>query len=126
MDLVTLLKRTEEIKEAKAIYPGMEIGEAYRRYKEAKGEKAEMLLSGDKEIEQVKKIALTLFKRPCTAEGCHGTQTLSGVCSGCLAAKKGFKTQWECDDCLHRDFSKETYLEVYERLTKKENENAIR
>lgn len=112
------IKREQEIREAQSIFPDLEIGEAYRKYKEAKGETATMLSTGDPSLEEAKKMVLKTFRRPCNQPGCAGEQVLQGVCEGCVAGKKGFKSVWECEECLAREYSKKTYLEWYQELTK--------
>ncbi len=112
------IKREEEIREAHSIFPDLEIGEAYRQYKEAKGEEATMLHTGDPDLEKAKEVILKTFRRPCTQPGCTGEQVLEGICEGCIEGKKGFRSKWTCEECLHRDLSKKEYLDWYRELTK--------
>jgi hypothetical protein len=103
-------KRNLEIMQAIAESPGMEIGAAYKKWKEARGEKAEKLLSSNtnkkKEIERLSADARRR-ERPCTDVNCNGRQRLTPVCSSCTEGKAGYKTQWICGTCGHRDLSKE-------------------
>ncbi len=101
--------RQQEIRAATKAYPGVEIGEAYRRWKEARGETATLLSSRDqagpqKELDELR---AQLFNRPCTRPGCAGTQALEPVCGGCIEGQAGYKTKWTCKLCMHRDLSKE-------------------
>lgn len=102
-------KRSLEIRQAVTLYPGMEIGAAWKKWKEARGEKSEMLFSN--EITKLKTaqqdIVMQLSKRPCTRDGCEGTQHLEGICPSCIEGKSGYKTKWTCDTCMHRNLSKE-------------------
>jgi len=112
------VKREQEIREAHSIFPDLEIGEAYRKYKEAKGEEATMLSTGDPTLDMAKRAVLQVFRRPCNQPGCSGTQVLEGVCEGCIEGKAGFKSKWTCETCMYRELSKRLYLDWYEELTK--------
>jgi hypothetical protein len=116
------VKREQEIREAASIFPELEIGAAYRKYKEAKGEKATMLSTGDESLEKAKEVILKTFRRPCDQPGCDGTQLLEGVCEGCVEGKAGFRSKWTCEKCMHRELSKKLYLDWYEELKEKEND----
>lgn len=112
--------REKEIREAASIFPEMEIGAAYRKYKEAKGEEATMLSTDDPLLKEAKKTILRAFRRKCPINGCPGEQVLEGVCEGCVEGKKGFKSKWTCEeDPYHRELSKRPYLDWYEELTRK-------
>jgi hypothetical protein len=115
--------REQEIREAVSIFPDMEVGEAYRKYKEAKGETASMLQTGDPSLERAKQMVLKTFRRSCNQPGCEGTQLLEGVCEGCVEGKKGYKSKWTCEECMYRELSKRPYLDWYKELTKKEVAN---
>ena len=110
------VKREKEIREATSNFPDLEIGEAYRRYKEAKGEAASRLQSDDPEIERAKKVILKTFKRPCDQPRCTGMQILEGVCEGCVEGKAGFKSKWTCEVCMKRELSTKIYLDWYDEL----------
>jgi len=110
------VKREQEVREAHSIFPEMEIGEAYRKYKEAKGEEASMLSTGDPALEKAKAAVLQVFRRPCTQPGCKGTQLLEGVCEGCVEGKAGYKSKWTCEVCMYRELSKTPYLDWYSKL----------
>lgn len=105
------LKATREIEvqAAAAASPGMEIGAAYKKWKEARGEKADQLYATGKPAagDALKKTLARLGERPCTRPGCLGSQHLEGICSGCIEGQAGYKTKWTCRRCLHRDLSKE-------------------
>lgn len=113
-------KREQEIREAASVFPDLEIGEAYKQYKEAKGEKPVYLNTSDPSIEKNKEIVLKVFRRPCNQEGCTGTQLLEGVCDSCVEGKKGYKSKWTCEECLYRELSKREYFDWYEELVKEE------
>jgi hypothetical protein len=117
------VKRAQEIREAVSIYPELEVGEAYRLYKEAKGESAELLSTGDETIEMARQVVLNKVKKPCTQPGCFGSMLLEGVCEGCVEGKKGFKSKWTCEECLHRELLKIDYLEVVNLSLKAQNLN---
>ena len=121
MDSQEFVKREQEIREAQSIFPDLEIGEAYRQYKEAKGETATMLSAGDPELEKAKQMVMQTFRRPCNQPGCNGTQILEGVCEGCIEGKAGFRSKWTCELCMYRELSKRLYLDWYDELTKKSN-----
>jgi len=111
--------RRHEIHQAIQENPGMEIGAAYRKWKEARGEVATILLSTDI-INQNNKIAnMTdqLRMRPCTRDSCAGTQLLETICSGCVEGQAGYKTKWTCQLCMHRDLSREDMNEWIIRLS---------
>ena len=102
-------RRTLEIRQAAAASPGMEIGAAYKKWKKALGESAEMLNTSQDQA-KTKETLATIYKlrtRPCTREGCDGTQHLESVCGGCIEGKAGYKTKWTCDTCMTRELSKE-------------------
>ena len=105
------VKREMEIQQASLEYPGMEIGGAYRKWKEARGEKpAPMLLTGDKSVEAAKQVLREGAKKPCTQEGCDGTMELESICAGCVEGRKGFKSRWICEKCLHRELSTKDFM----------------
>ena len=110
------IQREKEIREAISIFPDLEMGEAYRKYKEAKGEEATMLSTGDPSIEAAKAVILKTFERPCSQPGCEGTQLLEGICEGCVEGKAGFKSKWTCKKCMYRELSKKLYMDWYEEL----------
>ena len=114
------VKREQEVREAHSIFPDLEIGEAYRKYKEAKGEEAIMLSTNDPELEKAKQAVLQVFRRPCTQPGCQGSQVLEGVCEGCIEGKAGYRSKWTCEVCMYRELSKKEYLDWYNELSKKE------
>ena len=109
-----------DVQEAQIAFPGMEMGEAYQKFmREIKKKESRGPINfNDPELKKSKTIILKTFKRPCNQPGCPGTQVLQGVCGGCAAGKKGFLSQWECDECFYREFSKRPYLDWYEELTK--------
>jgi len=111
------IKREQEIQEAVKEFPDLEMGEAYTKWKELRGEKGIMLSTGDKELQITKAILKKSARKPCTQEGCKGTMTLESVCGGCAEGKKGWKSKWVCEECLHREFSKKDYMEILRELT---------
>jgi len=104
------IKREQEIVEAQKAYPGREMGNAYRLWKELRGEKANILVTGDKNIEAVKHTLKEAAKKPCTQPGCDGEMTLESVCGGCVEGKAGFLSKWTCSKCLFRELSKKDFL----------------
>jgi len=110
------IKREQEIIEAQKVYPGMEIGKAYRQWKEARGEKATMITTGDKTIEAAKQVLKQSAKKPCTQPGCDGEMVLESVCGGCVEGKAGYLSKWTCSKCLFRELSKKGYLEWLREL----------
>jgi len=119
------IKREQEVQEAVSIFPELEMGEAYRKYKDAKGEVATMLSSDDGSLELAKQVILKTFVRPCTQPECDGEQLLEGVCEGCVEGKAGFKSKWTCKKCMHRELSKKKYLEWFNELKEKENAGSM-
>ena len=115
----SLAIREAEIREAVLTSPGMEIGAAYKKLKELRGETAEMLLSADGGPlkKAMQDLTNQLRERPCTKTGCTGTQRLEAVCTGCIEGQAGYKTKWTCSTCMHRDLSKETINEWILKLS---------
>lgn len=119
MDQASLQRHQAEVRLAVATFPGMEIGEAYRKWKEARGEKPELVfkarLAGDPGVtgDMLRKIK----ERPCTREGCTGVQILEGVCTGCVEGRAGYRTKWTCNICMHRELSKEDFMTWIKRLS---------
>jgi hypothetical protein len=111
------VQREKEIREAISIFPDLEIGEAYRQYKEAKGEAVTILSTSDPSITRAKEVILKTFVRPCNQVGCIGEQLLEGVCEGCVEGKAGFKSKWTCKVCMSRELSKKPYLDWYAELS---------
>jgi len=111
------IKRAQEVREAVKEYPAMEIGAAFRRWKEARGEKATMLSTGDKSVEAARQVLKEAAKKPCTQAGCDGEMILESVCNGCVEGKAGFKSKWTCSKCLFRELSKKDYLECLRELS---------
>jgi len=110
------INREQEVREARSIFPDLEIGAAYRKYKEAKGEEATMLSTGDPLLEAAKQLIIHTFRRVCTQPECSGTQLLEGICDGCVEGKAGFLSKWTCEVCMHRELSKKPYLDWYNEL----------
>ena len=112
-------RRSLEIRQAVAAYPGMEIGAAWRKWKEARGEVAEMLHTSPDQTKQKEMSAAInkLRSRPCARPGCSGTQLLESICNSCVEGKAGYKTKWTCDTCMHRDLSKEGLAEWMLKLS---------
>ena len=110
------LKREIEINAAMKNYPQMEVGEAYRKWKEGRGEKAESLSTKDKTIDVAKEVIREAAKKPCTQAGCTGEMFLESVCGGCVEGRAGFKSKWTCEICLYRELSKKEHLEWLREL----------
>jgi len=107
--------REVEVQEAIRTNPGMEMGEAYRRWKEARGETATMLTTAmDLPSKEDLNHHLDL---PCTKEGCGGIMVLEGVCGGCVEGRAGYKSKWTCPKCLHRELSKKGLYEWARELS---------
>ena len=104
--------RTSEIRAATAAYPDLEIGEAYRKWKEERGQKPDILISSETQATQAayQDITRELRQRPCTREGCTGIQELKAICAGCIEGQAGYKTKWTCKLCMHRDLSKKDMI----------------
>lgn len=104
-----IINRNSEIAQARAKYPGMEIGQAYAKWKKDQGETATMLNTEEREKtnNEIRDTLQKLRERPCTKPGCDGTQILEGVCAGCIEGQAGYKSKWTCNKCLHRDLSRE-------------------
>ena len=112
------VQREQEIQQATKEYPGVEMGEAYRRWKEVRGERpASMLSTGDKSVEAAKQVLREGAKKPCTQEGCDGTMELEAICAGCVEGRQGYKSKWTCTKCLHRELSKKDFLEWLKQLS---------
>ena len=109
----SLAAREIEIVAARVASPDLEIGAAYKKWKEARGETADMLLSSKTDVlkNEIYDLANRLQERPCTREGCAGTQRLEAICTGCIEGQAGYKTKWTCKTCMHRDLSKESLNE---------------
>lgn len=111
------LIRESEIREALAEYPDLEMGEAYRRWKNARGEEPTYIHTGMEELHKIKAELRKSATRPCDQVGCPGIQHLEGICSGCIEGRKGYKSKWTCDECLHRELSKKEFLEWLKELS---------
>ena len=116
------IQRERDVREAVEAFPGMEMGEAYKKFmvEIRKQKPLPRLSTGDRELDAIKSHIKALLRRKCTQVGCEGEQVLQGVCEGCAAGKKGYKTVWECEECLHREYSTRPYLDWYEELKKEE------
>ena len=114
-----LATRALEIRQAVAASPGMEIGAAFKKWKTARGESAEMLVTADATPSKkaLQELTARLRCRPCTGVGCGGTQVLESICSGCVEGRAGYKTKWTCNTCMHRDLSKEATEEWIIKLS---------
>jgi hypothetical protein len=114
------INRERDIREAHIMFPDIELGAAYLKFmKEVRrAESIPNLRTDDETIKAAKAVIIKAFKRPCTQSGCSGEQVLSGVCEGCAAGKKGFKSMWECEECLYIEYSTRPYLDWYTELTK--------
>ena len=102
--------RDQEIKKAIAQYPDLEMGLAYKRWKEERGEKPTMLSTGD--------LSQTVASRTFRESGwkkcikCGGKAFIESVCGGCVEGRKGYKSKYTCEDCLHRELSTQEYSEA--------------
>lgn len=117
--LARFRSRDADIRAAVRESPGLEIGAAYEKWLSARDRSPDRMLSGEfnalkKEVEELTRL---LRERPCTKEGCDGTQYLEGICAGCIEGQAGYKTKWTCRKCLHRDLSKEDLNEWIQRLS---------
>ena len=109
--------RENEIIEATTEYPNMEIGEAYAKWKETRGEKTTFLRTDDPTLEAAKTAVRESAKKPCTQPDCGGTMILEAVCGSCVEGRKGYQSKWVCEECLHRELSKKGYLEWLQDLS---------
>jgi len=118
-----LMEYERDIREATIAYPKMEMRAAYIKFMTEikKRDPKPMLSTNDPKIKAAIASITKKFKKPCSQDGCRGEMVLSGVCNGCAAGRKGFRTQWECEECLYREFSPKTFFDWYEELSKKEN-----
>lgn len=114
-----------DVQEATVAFPEMEVGAAYRKFmlEIKKKEPQPPISSGDPVLKAAKALIRKTFRRPCNRPNCTGTQILAGVCEGCAAGKKGFKSVWECEECLYREYSIKPYLEWYEELKRTHGDN---
>ncbi|TSA45881.1 hypothetical protein D4R52_01640 [bacterium] len=111
--------REIEIEQARAASPGMELGAAFKKWKDARAEPAEMLLSSEltPDKKAIKALTDRLLNRPCSRDCCAGTQRLEAVCSGCIEGRAGYKSKWTCSTCMHRDLAKESINEWLIKLS---------
>ena len=107
----------QDVREAQIAFPGMEMRAAYVKFmKEVKKKEPKSGLStNDPELDAAKAAIQKTVLKPC-GNGCPGTMELSGVCPGCLAGQKGFKSQWQCRECLRVEYSKLTFFEIYNEM----------
>lgn len=117
------MQRERDVREAIEAFPNMEMGEAYNKFMTEIKRKppAPKLSSGDRELKAIKSHIKSTLRRKCNQQECNGEQVLQGVCDGCAAGKKGFKTVWECQECLVREYSTRPYFEWFEELNGKGN-----
>lgn len=118
-DINATAKRSLEIMQAVEEFPRMEIGAAYMKWKEARGETAVMLNTTQQAsiTKNMQVVVDELRSRPCTNVGCNGIQRLESVCSSCIEGQAGYKSKWTCMKCLHRDLSKESLNEWILKLS---------
>lgn len=111
MNREELLNHAKDIRESQAQFPGMDITEAYIRYKKSKGEKPRLLSSLDQADIQARLALYTTSA--CTQYGCKGTMHLEPVCPSCVEGKAGFQSKWTCDTCFFRELSKKDFSEWF-------------
>ena len=109
------LKREEEIQLATKEFPGMEMMDAYMKWKQERGEQATWLNTGDPTIESIRKNIKEAAWKPC--EKCGGKSILEPVCKGCVEGRKGYRSKFICEDCLHRELSIKDYMECLQELS---------
>jgi hypothetical protein len=109
------INREQEIRQAEKEYPGVEVGEAYRRWKESRGEKPTFLSTGDQTVKDARRTLKEIAHKIC--DKCGGKAILEGVCGGCVEGRKGYKTKFTCEDCLHRELSTKEYMEWLKELS---------
>jgi hypothetical protein len=107
--------REWEVQQAIEAYPQDEMSESYRRWKETRGEEPTSLHTNDPTIVIAKQVIQQQAWRPC--EKCGGRAVLEAVCGGCVEGRKGFKSKFTCEACLHRELSKKEYTEWLKDLT---------
>jgi hypothetical protein len=106
-----LLEHAKDVRESQAQFPGMNITEAYIRYKKGKGETPRLLSSLDqRHIDAGLKFFTT---RSCTRSNCTGTMHLEPICPSCVEGKAGYNSKWTCDTCLDRDLSKKDFSDWF-------------
>jgi hypothetical protein len=117
MNPTEYIEREQEILIAKKEFPGIEIGLAYKLWKEQRGEKVTMLSTGDQSVYNSKELLMKSASKPCTKDGCDGNMKLESVCGGCVEGKAGYKSKWTCEKCLHRELLRKEYLECLKELS---------
>lgn len=106
-DLRKLKTREEEIRKAIADFPGLDINEAYTRWKKARHEAPVFLSSAD---QAARNEYLTRYaSMPCTQTGCTGTMILEPICPACVEGKAGYNSKHTCNVCFFRILSKKDY-----------------
>lgn len=111
------LQHEEEVRQATKEFPGMEMNAAYKKWKNARGEEPTYLNTWDKSIERAKQMIRESAWKPC--EKCGGKAILESICGGCVEGRKGYKSKFTCEDCLHRELSKEEYTWWLKQLNQK-------
>jgi len=103
MDLDALVVHAKEVRLAAAAFPGLDLLDAYTRWKKARGEPVVLLSSADGQPPQ--KDIDRFTKRPCPAPRCPGTMHLEAICNSCVEGKAGYNSKWTCDYCFRRRLS---------------------
>ena len=122
MNAYDYIIREREIQQAVEEYPGKELMEAYTMWKTARGQKATWLSTGDPSIDHSRMALKEASKKPCIQQGCNGMMVLEAICGSCVEGRKGYKSKWVCEECLHRELSKKGYLDWLQELS---NENYV-
>lgn len=113
------VRRNADISQARAKYPGMEIGAAYRKLLAARGDAVpdQLPQHTGRERQAILTEINRLRRRPCNRPGCTGTQFLESVCTGCVEGQAGYRSKWTCTACMHRELSKEDLNQWLTRLS---------
>lgn len=111
MTTTEFIVREYNVQKAAEKYPGMEMGAAFEKYMTEQGKKITYISTDDKTIQNSMREAVEKLKRPCRQEGCPGVEHLEGICNSCIEGRKGYRSKWICDECLHRELSKKEVLE---------------
>ena len=111
MDNKDLLKQIKDVNQAAAQFPGLDITEAYERFKKQKGETPTYLNSSEQSTRETQISRYTL--RPCSHKPCSGKMHLEQICPSCVEGRAGYQSKWTCDTCFHRKLSKKDYSDWF-------------
>lgn len=107
LTLDDIFKRRKEIRESMKKFPSLTPDQAYRKWKEERGEKP-LLISPLEELLVVRK---ETSKNSLLCTKCGSKVIVEKVCGSCVEHKVGYRSKMKCLQCKHTELSRKDVVE---------------